>query len=118
MRTSRLRERQQREDEQKRVEIARRQEARAFRNAVTATMEAIGETGNQPKQIVERLITHLGTEATQAFIQETEQIEAQGGMLLPDGSRRRTKGGVFFFLVKQQLQKEDRKADIKTIFGK
>jgi hypothetical protein len=33
-------------------------------------------------------------------LKETQEIEAQGSLLLPDGSRRRTSGGVFFYLVR------------------
>jgi hypothetical protein len=34
----------------------------------------------------------------------TREIEAGGGLLLPDGSRRRTPGGVFFHLVRSEGQ--------------
>lgn len=34
------------------------------------------------------------------FFQETRKIEEDGGMLIMNGSRRRTAGGVYFWLVK------------------
>lgn len=52
---------------------------------------------------IERIVQQLGVESVQAFLQEALGIEAQGGMMLPDGSRRRTPGGVFFYLVKGRV---------------
>lgn len=43
----------------------------------------------------------LGVETALALLQETQDKEAAGGIMLPDGSRRRTPGGVYFLLVKQ-----------------
>jgi hypothetical protein len=40
----------------------------------------------------------LGQTATQRFYEQTLQIEQNGGMMLHDGSRRRTPGGIFFHL--------------------
>jgi hypothetical protein len=48
------------------------------------------------------IVKRLGiTEAT-AICEEAMFVEAQGGMMLPDGSRRRTVGGIFFFLVRKK----------------
>jgi len=54
------------------------------------------------------LYNHLGTDIIGELIAETERIEAEGGMLLSDGSRRRTPGGVFLFLAKKRLSREVR----------
>jgi hypothetical protein len=40
---------------------------------------------------------------------EVERVEAAGGILLPDQSRRRTPGGVFFHLAYQRLTLEQRR---------
>ena len=45
----------------------------------------------------------MGLEFAQVVLQETLAIETQGGMMLPDGSRRRTPGGVFFYLVRDRV---------------
>ncbi|HEY1014433.1 MAG TPA: hypothetical protein VGE07_17120 [Herpetosiphonaceae bacterium] len=54
-------------------------------------------------RIISRLI---GLDTVEAVALEAEQIEAAGGMWLPDGSRKRTLGGVFFHLLKQRLTPE------------
>jgi len=37
-----------------------------------------------------------------AFLTQVQDIEAGGGRMLPDGSRRRTPGGLFFLLLRQR----------------
>jgi len=46
-------------------------------------------------------VDRLGAERARAFLVQVRAIEAQGGRMLPDGSRRRTPGGLFFLLVRQ-----------------
>jgi len=58
-------------------------------------------------QIV-RIVECLGAEAALAFLRETLETEARGGMMLRDGSRRRTPGGTFFYLVKGRISRQDR----------
>jgi hypothetical protein len=70
----------------------------------------LGETQPGPINQIRRIVQRLGADAALAFLQETQQIEAQGGQLLPDGSRRRTRGGVFFTLVKNRVSAKDRAA--------
>ncbi len=77
--------------------------------AIAATIaQELGETERVPLAQIRRIVQRLGPEAALAFLQEAQQIEAQGGLMLPDGSRRRTPGGVFFFLVRQRITPEDR----------
>lgn len=42
----------------------------------------------------------IGKEKAIDFFQKTKKIEESGGMLIMNGSRRRTAGGVYFWLVK------------------
>src|ERR671926_278594 len=80
------------------------------RALVQTIAQQLGETQPGPINQIRRIVQRLGPEAALAFLQETQQIEAQGGMQLPDGSRRRTPGGVFFSLVKDRVSSKDRAA--------
>src|SRR5215472_1657818 len=62
--------------------------------------ECLSETEAEPLKLLHKVVKKLGPEQALAFLKETQEIEAQGGLLLPDGSRRRTPGGVFFYLVR------------------
>lgn len=42
----------------------------------------------------------LGKELAIQFFEETKKIEEEGGMMIMNGSRRRTAGGVYLYLVK------------------
>ena len=50
----------------------------------------------------------LGPDYTAQLLAQTLEVEAQGGMLVRNGSRRRTPGGVFFQLVRQQATRSQR----------
>jgi len=66
-----------------------------------ATIAArLGETEAAPCAQIRRAVKVLGAEAALALLQETMEIEAGEGLMLADGSRRRTAGGVFFHLIR------------------
>ena len=44
-----------------------------------------------------------GTNFAEALLKETEEVEANGGLMTIDGERRRTKGGVFFYLARFRM---------------
>lgn len=46
------------------------------------------------------MVDIIGKEKAIDFFQKTKKIEEGGGMLIMNGSRRRTAGGVYFWLVK------------------
>lgn len=46
------------------------------------------------------MVDIIGKEKAIDFFEKTRKIEADGGMLIMNGSRRRTTGGVYFWLVK------------------
>src|SRR5574341_957375 len=68
---------------------------------------ALGETHHGPVEQIERFVRLLGVEWAQTVLRETLAVEAQGGLMLPDGSGRRTVGGVFFYLARQHLTPEE-----------
>ncbi|XP_053677302.1 phosphorylated adapter RNA export protein [Anopheles nili] len=74
-------------------------------------------------ELLTRVVVTLGREIPLKLFKETQKIEADGGMLVMKGWRRRTPGGVFLFLLKhcehvdQETKKnifqEDKKAKQK-----
>jgi hypothetical protein len=64
--------------------------------------EQLGETNEEPKAQIYRIVKKLGIERALDFLRRTHEIEATGGVMVPNGSRRRTPGGVFFSLVKEE----------------
>jgi len=80
----------------------------------------LGETARGPLGQVGRVVGRLGAERGRAVLARTQEIEAAGGVMLPDGSRRRTAGGVFFHLVRADdtLTREDRVYIFPPQFGR
>jgi hypothetical protein len=72
--------------------------------------DQLGETEATPRVHIRRILYAIGPERTQAFVAQALEVEANGGMLLPDGSRKRTLGGVFFRLVRDHLSEEETQA--------
>ncbi|HEU4322686.1 MAG TPA: phosphorylated adapter RNA export RNA-binding domain-containing protein [Roseiflexaceae bacterium] len=70
----------------------------------------LGETEEAPVAQIRRIVKRLGVAETLAFLERTKEVEQGGGMLLPDNTRRRTPGGVFFALVRKHLPKKERAA--------
>ncbi|MCA9915258.1 MAG: hypothetical protein KC496_18020, partial [Anaerolineae bacterium] len=56
----------------------------------------LNETAETPLQQISRVLEQMGTEFVNELMAEVEKIETDGGMMTDDGSRRRTRGGVFF----------------------
>ncbi|MEZ4868112.1 MAG: phosphorylated adapter RNA export RNA-binding domain-containing protein [Caldilineaceae bacterium] len=59
--------------------------------------------------LLQAVVSTLGVERTQTMLQKTLEIEAAGGLLTDDQQRRRTPGGVFFYTIKGNITKEERK---------
>lgn len=78
------------------------------RELVTMIAAQLGEKQGGAIGQIWRLVERLGADVALALLEETKQIETAGGMMLPDGSRRRTPGGVYFHLIKGRISDEDR----------
>src|SRR5262245_56391313 len=61
--------------------------------------DQLGEMKTEPRTLIRRLTRRLGPIAMTALLEAVWTIEREGGILLPDG-RRRTPGGVLFYLTK------------------
>ena len=63
----------------------------------------LGETDPGVQQLLRRVVKFVGIEQSLSYLQQTLEIEERGGLMTLDGSRRRSAGGVFFFLVKTNI---------------
>jgi cold shock CspA family protein len=79
-------------------------------SAVAQIAADLGETAPWALDQIRRITRFMGDEFALGLVAQAQQIEAAGGMLLPDGSRRRTIGGVFFTIARDQLPPERREA--------
>jgi PHAX RNA-binding domain len=70
--------------------------------------EQLQETSSGPREKINRMVEYAGIDFVRRVIAETVEIWDLGGMLVDNGSRRRTLGGIFFFLAKQQMTDEAR----------
>jgi hypothetical protein len=82
----------------------------ATEETVSTIAKALGETDEVPLFQITGVVRVLGEETAQKLLAETLETEKNGGMMLPDGSRKRTPGGVFFFLARQKLSQADKLA--------
>jgi cold shock CspA family protein len=81
---------------------------RSLQYVTIGVARRLGEQMTAPVSQIRLIVQYLGAEVAWEMVKEVEKIEAEGGMLIPDGSRRRTPGGIFFLLAKQRLRPDDR----------
>ncbi len=83
-------------------------DTRQATQAIAAEIAAqLGETEPEPLQHLYRAVRHLGEDRARELVTQALVVDENGGMLVPDGSRKRTLGGVFFHLVRAEVgQKE------------
>jgi hypothetical protein len=70
--------------------------------------DQLGETEAKPVGQIKAMIEHCGVDFVHKLLQDTLETEANGGLMLPDQSRRRSMGGVFFYLGRGRISKEIR----------
>ncbi|HET9957556.1 MAG TPA: phosphorylated adapter RNA export RNA-binding domain-containing protein [Polyangiaceae bacterium] len=81
----------------------------ATEDTVSNIAKSLGEADEIPLTQIAGIVRVLGEEGALALLNETQEIEKGGGMLLADGTRRRSPGGVFFQLARRKLPIEERK---------
>lgn len=65
----------------------------------------LGETEEVPLRQLSTMVMLCGTNFAEALLEETEIIESGEGIPTKDRTRRRTKGGVFFYLARFRMAK-------------
>ena len=66
-------------------------------------IEKLGETEETPVQQVHNIVGVCGAAFAKKVLKKTFDVEANGGLLTHNRQRRRTVGGVFFFLAKRRM---------------
>ena len=75
----------------------------------TLTADMLAETLQEPKKsLLAKVLRTLGQERCQTIFADTLTLESTGGLLTRAGDRRRSPGGTFFHLVRQQCSKQER----------
>jgi len=69
---------------------------------------AMQENEIQPLGQIRRMVTFIGEDFVRKHLDNALKIEDEGGMMTVEGDRRRTIGGVFFYLVKGDMTLEQR----------
>lgn len=75
-------------------------------NLAQAIAQTLGESHSSAIHKIALLVKLAGEDFTKSLVDESLQIEANGGLMTLDGSRRRSLGGIFFYLAKGKLSKE------------
>lgn len=79
------------------------------RQTVRSIAEALGETAYSPCKQIIRIVRQHGESFAREALAETQKVEAGGGLRIENGERRRTPGGVFFYLVRGRLNYAQRR---------
>jgi hypothetical protein len=90
----------------KKEETAAKKDTSNYEQLAMQIARQLGETESKPAILIRRILQKCGVEQTQAWIDETMKIEEQGGMMVERLNRRRTTGGVFFYLAKAGMSPE------------
>lgn len=89
----------------------KREQYRRNRDIAREIADTLGETEKKPRRQIMKIIERMGVDFAQDLLKQTQEIEANGGMMIATGERRRTPGGVFFFLARSQMP-EDIKMEV------
>jgi hypothetical protein len=81
----------------------------ATEETISHIAKSLGEVEEIPLSQITGIVRVLGEEGALALLNETMAIEKGGGMMLADGTRRRSPGGVYFQLARRKLPSEEKK---------
>ncbi len=67
----------------------------------------LGETEEEPLRQIKRAVRILGVDRVQSIVVRALDVEAAGGIMYADGSQKRSLGGVFFMLMRDDVGRKD-----------
>jgi PHAX RNA-binding domain len=79
----------------------------AIDQAVQILAAALGETEADPLAHLRQIIAYKGVAFAERILKRAREIEANGGMRTHDGTRQRTLGGIFFYLTRRRITREE-----------
>ncbi|MBN1563418.1 MAG: hypothetical protein JXA10_06250 [Anaerolineae bacterium] len=79
------------------------------RKAMDAVIETLEETDDVPLRQIEAMVRLCGTFFVEALVEEALAIDEREGLMTSDGERRRSKGGVFFYLARYRISPDVRR---------
>lgn len=77
--------------------------------AAAQLADQLGETEWGPRKLIEAVVDLCGVDFAQQLLEESLRIEADGGMMVVNEERKRTIGGIFFYLARGRMPVETRK---------
>lgn len=82
----------------------------ALDQAVALLAETLDESASDPLETLRRIIQIKGMAFAERLLARTLEIEEGSGLLTQDGTRRRTRGGIFFFLARRRVTPDEHRA--------
>lgn len=83
--------------------MTEQQHTDALDQAVSVLAQALGESTPEARATLRQIIQLKGVAFVEQLLARTLEIEASGGLRTHDGTRQRTRGGIFFFLVRRRV---------------
>lgn len=77
--------------------------------AAAQISDQLGESEWGPRKLIEAVVDLCGLEFAQQLVEESLRIESEGGMMVANEERKRTLGGIFFYLARGRMPIETRK---------
>ncbi len=74
---------------------------------VSHIAHTLGESEKKPVDTIKRIVEQFGEDFAFQVLEDTLKIENEGGLKIHEGTRKRTPGGVFFYLVRGRIPSED-----------
>jgi hypothetical protein len=66
----------------------------------------LGERNDGPRRQIQTIVRYCGADFALKVFEEAHEVQRNGGIMLPDNSRKRTFGGVFFLLARRNMTEE------------